>query len=981
MKIKLTSGATLTDATVAMLSKIDKGDFSKTHVIIVPDRFSLQCEKLVLNILGDALFNVRVISLTRFSVELLSQLGVMVKKGEVLSSGETLLLTSKAIENVCQNFTTFKKSGIDFCHEVGKLIAQFKSSGVGCDDLATTAGGLVGGKYHDLALIYSEYERLLGDKLDANKRLALLTEKLEGSDILKGHNIYFAQFDAFTKGGYDLIKTFAKCADSVEISFTQAQSIGNEYIYETDIMQKIKKLATEEGISVEVNSSTANFSPQKNALVKGLFSYQKVRCQNKGYYNLFSYQSDAEGIEAVCKLIRYMTFCGARYGDFQIAVGSLDGMAEHIEDIFALYDIPVYVDTSLTAQNTILGRLLSQYFEVAVMGYEGTKLVDLFSNPLAGGDENLIQKCLRYEVDGKNLYKKFIEREYSNAPILSSIADGKTAKDFCEVVRKIVGNCKDEFKNILENLTDLKTKNINLQVEEIIEEALGLIERECTGEISGSEFYKTLSLLLSFKQVSSVPTYMDGVFVGDATQSYFGEGKYLIILGGEKLPITQNDSAILSDDDLAVQSKNPIEPTIRMINRRNRFKLFSLLPLAEERLIVFARGLDDDGKKQDMPTYIKNLNDIFGVQEIKVGDIFFATKGSEKIMLLSAPNKKIAPKSIKRLQFLPILKDLTLKGDNARVTQVEQYFVCPFRHFANYGLKLKEFERAVFDARDSGNICHKGAELLMKEVIKGEDIAQMDSAWLADYIDKNFDYIIKSEGLTQKLDEVLHKQSLVKFIKKEMLVLFENIVEELKITKYRPSKIEYKFSNCHLVGTTTTLVGKADRIDVADNYFRVLDYKTGSTGNVLKELACGQKLQLFLYQKFAEESFGLKSGGAFYFDGKFDYSKDNKNRILLKGIATAEEEAIEKLDPNIMLGEKSTTSGIYIAKKDGLLKGSAISKYPNKTLIDYAQAITAKALGEIAGGYIAPKPVEGGCRGCKFAPLCKYQKSMGERKI
>ena len=102
---------------------------------------------------------------------------------------------------------------------------------------------------------------------------------------------------------------------------------------------------------------------------------------------------------------------------------------------------------------------------------------------------------------------------------------------------------------------------------------------------------------------------------------------------------------------------------------------------------------------------------------------------------------------------------------------------------------------------------------------------------------------------------------------------------------------------------------------------------------------------------------------------------------MLKGIATAEEEAIEKLDPNIMLGEKSTTSGIYIAKKDGLLKGSAISKYPNKTLIDYAQAITAKALGEIAGGYIAPKPVEGGCRGCKFAPLCKYQKSMGERKI
>ncbi len=982
MKIKLTSGATLFDATVAMLSGIDKSDINKTHVVIVPDRFSLQCEKLVLSILGKSLFNVRVTSLTRFSVELLSRLGVPLKKGDVLSGGETLLLTSHAIENVSGDFVSFKKSGIDFCYEVSKLLAQFKSSGVSDSDLDGKRGGLVGGKYHDLALIYKEYEKLLGEKLDANKRLALLVDKLAGSEVLKDHKIYFAQFDAFTKAGYDLIKTFAQCAEEVNISFTQAQSIGNEYIYETDIMQKVKKLAMEGGISVEVSSVGGQMAGAKEAIVKGLFSFQKVHCQNKGFYNLFSYQSDAEGVEAVAKLIRYFACHGEKFSRFQIAVGRLEGMAEQIEDIFAQYNIPCYIDTAQTAQNTILGRLISQYFEVAVMGYEGGKLVDLLSNPLAGGNEQLVQKCLRQNVEGRRAYKLWVEGEYKNARILSAINEGKTPKDFCEVVEEIIDNCQEEYQKMLDALDqDLKTKNINSQVADIIKETLVLIEGESGGEMSGREFYKTLSLLLSFKQVSSVPTYMDGVFVGDATQSYFGEDKFLIVLGGEKLPITQNDNALLSDEDLGVHEGNPIEPTIRMINRRNRFKLFSLLPLAKERLFMFAKGLDDDGKKQELPIYIKNLNDIFGVQEIRASDVFFATEGDEKIMLLSAPcNRKTRP-HMKRSDFLPALPRLTLKDGRARVTQVEQYFVCPFRHFANYGLKLKEFEKSVFDARDSGNICHKGAELLVGLIIKGQKIEEIDRAWLTKFIDKNFDHIIDVEGLRQKLDENVEKVSLTRFIKKQMLVLLENIVQELRVTQYKPTKLEYKFDRCKLEGSDISLVGKADRIDEGGGYFRVLDYKTGSTGNVLKELAFGQKLQLFLYQKFAGEKFGIKSGGAFYFDGKFDYAKGNKNRTLLHGLVPDEEGAIAMLDPCVLDGEKGKTTGIYRSKKEGLFKGSLVSKYDLKTLCSYAEALTAKALEEIQVGYIAPKPIEGGCRGCKFAPLCGYQKSMGERKF
>ena len=105
MKIKLYQGSTLFDATKAMIKAIDNSQLSVMHTIIVPDRFSLQCERLILELFQQkALFNVRVVNLTRFSVELLGKLGVKLGQDDVLSSGETLLLTAKAIENVAKDF-------------------------------------------------------------------------------------------------------------------------------------------------------------------------------------------------------------------------------------------------------------------------------------------------------------------------------------------------------------------------------------------------------------------------------------------------------------------------------------------------------------------------------------------------------------------------------------------------------------------------------------------------------------------------------------------------------------------------------------------------------------------------------------------------------------------------------------------------------------------------------------------------------------
>ncbi len=990
MKIRLHGGATITDATVAMIKSLDNSDFSIMHTIIVPDRFSLQCEKLILETLPKkALFNVRVVNLTKFSYELLSMLGVKLNHGDVLTSGETLLLAARAIDNVAENFKTFKKGGIEFCHEVEKLISQFKSSGVRPEDLNCHAKGLVGNKYHDLALIYQEYEQLLGDKLDANARLALLNSKLKSSNILENNKIYFAQFDAFTKEGYNLIQTFAECADEVNISYCEAQSIGNEYIYEKDIFDKVKKLSQNNGVLVEVVESRKSFSSQKEAIIKGLYSYQKVKCENKGFYSLFSCLSATEEIESVAKLIRYMTYKGKRYKDIQIAVGGLSRLQEQIENIFNQYDIPYYIDSAVSADKTVLGNLIRKYFEVIVMGYSYDKMIDLLSTPLANDNQALIEKAQHLSIEGKQRYKKYIEKEFENAEILSLIEKSKTAKEFGEAIIKILSSAKEKHINVLvrlENMGELKQRNINVQIPDIIKEAVELINRERDGEISAAQYFKLLSLLLSFKKVSSVPTFVDGVFVGDATESYFAKGDTLIVMDAENLPVVSADNGLLSDDDLNTNFNSPIEPTIKMINRRNRFKTFSLLSLAESRLILFTQRIDEEGKKKEAPTYIKNLNEIFNQQEVRAGSVFFSsTSEDEQIRLLSAPIKINAESrdftSWSDRTTLASLDNLVFKNKSARVTQIEQYFACPFKHFATYGLKLKEFEIQKFEPRDIGNLCHKGAELLLKEIIRNNCLNEFDKNLLVEFIDKNFNRMVKEENLTEKLDEAVEKDALVKFIKNQILILFENIIKELKVTSFKPSKIEYKFAEGKLSEGSISLIGKADRIDECGEYFRIIDYKTGTTGNILKELMFGQKLQLFLYQKFASEKFKKNLGGVFYFDARFDYSNGEEEGVVLKGVVPDDEKLIPLLDNSIEDRGKSEVVSIYKSKRDGTYKGAAISKVDINKLSDYAGKIAAKAINEIKEGYIQPKPHAESCRGCKYASLCGYEKAKGFRKL
>ena len=995
MQINLFLNATTLDATKDMISTIDNSDFCVENIIIVPDKFSLQMEKLALSMLPrKAFFNVKVVGITTLVNDFLKKNGV---NEEVLSNGESLILVAKAIENVKGKLISFKKNNIDFCYEIDKLISQFKSCLVGAEDLNEKANGLAGIKYHDLKIIYQEYENLR-TKFDVNSRLQLACEMIKNSNTFENAKLFFAQFDAFTAEGYMLIKSLMKGAKQVNVSLARAISIGNEYIYEKDIFQKLVTYAKEEGCELVVKDSSKKFSNEKTAILSGVMSYQKVKCQNKGFYTLVSASNLQEEANVVAKTIYNLVLRGLNYKDIIVLTSDIKKYKFYIENELNKFEIPHFIDDGINASETILVNLIYAFFNVVLSGYTQESLISLFANILVG-EKELISKVQSFMVDNRFKYKRFIESDFQYSDILVDIERSKTSKQFSQVIKNIVNIFKDKYDKVLDMLSEkkyLKEKNINDQIAEVIEENLKLIE-EYENEISLSQYHKRFDLLLSFKTLSTVPTFVDGVFVGDATTSSSQDSKIVILMGGHELPITSQDNGLLTDEELYQNfDTKVIEPTIRMINRRNRFKIFELLSKAQDRLIITYQVLSDDGKKNEIPTFISSLNEIFMTEAVKASDAFYDKKNivsygnrknfitenyfkftneeKQKYQIYDDFNLKIDKKTLNLDK-----KGLFFKNNKASVTQIEQYFSCPFKHFVSYGLKLKENETCTFEVKDIGNICHRGAELFVKKIIEKNFDLEIN---IDKFIEENFYKILKDENLEEKFSVMTEKNTLERYLKNQIKSILQDIIKDLKVSSFRPKYLEMRFENITLgEDNKIGLIGKADRIDECGDYIRIIDYKTGSTGNILKELYYGNKLQLFLYQKVASEGLKKKGAGVFYFNAKFDYEKSEGETKILKGIVENDEDIIPLMDSEIDKDGKSDVLSVSLAgqKSESKYKGSAVAKDKLKAYENYAVNVASKAIDEIVEGFIQPKPDEDACKYCPYAAICMYEKTLGVR--
>lgn len=971
MHIKLWGEENLSLASRLMFEGIDNSDYDVEHVVIVPDRFSLLAEKSLLDILpGGILFNVKVTTFSAFTQQLLQQAGII---SELASAGERLLYIQKAAEQEKKNFQYFKKSNINFCSQLFNTISLLASSRVFPQDLKTSSNPMLERKLSDIALVYSRYLELLGEKLDPSLLFEKLLSQKNAQKFVKNKKIYFAQFDSFTSQMYEIIKFLAAQSREINISFAIGKNFGNEYIYEKDIQNKIVDIAKSLDCQIEVLIGQKEKSLPQSIMLKQLYSSQIEKSDLGQFYHSHMAFTKRQEVENAARIIAHKVASGQRFSSFAVALGSLEGYESLVREIFAKYNINFYLDSSVNAFQSLIVRTLCNFLSIPAQAFSQEALLQFYINPLvnmASDCQTVVDDILQKQVDGKWKFKKVLNHEISFRDMLENFERIENSGQLFDLVNNFLAFIEPAFEKCLKMMDEkglFKEANIERQAFEILKQALEtiLFVQGVQNQADVRELLKELELLLSSKEVSSVPTLVDGVMVGDCTESFFESGKILFVLGGQLLPKVIGDNALLSDNDI----KSPImqkvvQPTSRMINRRNRFALFNLLTEKWDQIYISYLAIGEDGRAGTVPVFIDQLNQIFDVKleriEEEYESVAAAQQNQEPVFQGDAA----------------LIKKLFFNNSRLSATQLESYFSCPFKHFARYGLKLKERLSFAFDQRDVGNFCHKAVEKFVAQFI-GKPFTQ-EFGRVDRFIEENFDKILFEEKLQEKLDLVFEKDGLIKFLKFQLKTILNNVELEMSQSFYQPFSLEEKVQQ--KLFNDLVFTGKIDRVDVSGEFFRIIDYKTGKPQSLLKDLYYGDKLQLFLYAGMTQEKLKKYCGGVFYFDCRFDYDELGQGKSILKGLAENLDENLALFDKSLQ--EKGKSSILQIAlssSKNRSYTGSVIAKRSLKFYQTYAAGVAQKACDEICQGYNQPKPDEKACDNCLFGSFCHYQKALGTR--
>ena len=552
------------------------------------------------------------------------------------------------------------------------------------------------------------------------------------------------------------------------------------------------------------------------------------------------------------------------------------------------------------------------------------------------------------------------------------------------------------------------------------------------------EFNEIFKSYIEDLSISQPPIEIDSIFIGDASNSYFKKVDYLFILGAQKVSFHTQDLGIISDSEIALLNKNyKLSPTIELINKRKKFKIFELIFMANKEVNFFYVSSTSSGEECYPSAFLRSLKDL-GVLNINSGKTFFdiskmLSNKTDKLLNYNDLNFAIddfisalkywevfydniyyreninylysilknfnANQLIENNNYKNLIRNLDdncnffFKDKKISISEFECYFKCPYMHYCTYGLKLKDNKKEL-DNRVYGNLIHEFLKNFVPKVVGY--LKKNEKFNLSNLVESNFEKVVAKKEYIYISQNPLNSVN-IKALKEECFRIAENLIYQFQNSKFMPIEDGYeipfeKFGSKATFKVGDKLIrlkGVIDRVDVADSTFRIVDYKTGSDKfSDFTDLYSGKKIQLIVYMDiFARANNNLKPAGAFYLPIKNNFTLDaEENGFMLNGIIENSIENILNTDLNLSNASYASKIIDLKTKKEG---GFVSNNTYNNLCVDetqiniirkFAYDLMEKAIKQIARGVIKPYPLETGekksCEYCKFKGICLFDESF-----
>lgn len=661
------SGSGKTKLCIDEILEKQKLEKNKNLIFIVPEQYSLQAEKDLINYSDcKGIMSAQVLSFKRLAYNILSQQGAI--KRPVIDDITKTMILRKALINCNDNLEYFKKSTdkIGFVDKVLMTIREFYQYGVDLEtidklllensnDIVYTA------KLKDIRLIFQEYIKLINSNyISSDETLDIMTNVMEESEFLKDSEVWVDGFYGFTVQEFRVISKLLKCCENVNITLTIDERTFyldnlkySNYFFETWLTsRKLIKMCDNGKIKINKHVFLKNQYRFKNndlrILEQQYFWYNQKGNTYEGNVRIFVGSNRYQEIENVSKEIVYLVDkFNFRYKDIAVMTRGLEDYQEILKTTFNEFDIPFFIDT----KKDIISNPFIEFIRGIMdsfnynFTYESMfRFIKTGLTPLTKDEQDILENyVLKFGIKGhKWFYQEwslgFDEKNIENKEYINKLKNIITAplmefrntfnkkvrynvSDFTKGIFKIfeeygVAEILQEKINSFNNNTQQTMTSEYIQCFNKSMDVFKSIDKILFEEkITFDEYTKILDSGLMSSSLGLIPPGIDQVLVGDIERSRFPKIKILFVVGTNEgiIPSPSEPEGIFSQ----VERNSMVEKGLELATSGSRkafeeqFLIYSGLTKAEEMVILSYSMGNSNGKSMRPSSIISKIQKIF----------------------------------------------------------------------------------------------------------------------------------------------------------------------------------------------------------------------------------------------------------------------------------------------------------------------------------------------------------------------------------
>lgn len=934
-------------------------------------------------------------------------------------------------------------------------VDEFKRCCISAEDLMVASKrteGAFAQKLEELSLLLETYDcQCQRGKRDPRDQMTWLLEELEEGSFAEKHVFYIDGFPDFTRQHMAILEHLICKASDVTVSMTCNEVNSNALAFEkaSTTAAELYQCAKRHGVPINVRKIMGRddqLSYVRERIFQGTIDRQLTDGSLRLYRTETLYQECVAAAENVVSLVQ----SGARYRDISIVCNDIASYRHTLQIVFERCHIPVYLSgTESILDKPVMITVLAA-LDAALGGFEQQDVLHYLKSRLSPLDlrtcDLLENYAILWGISGSQWLKPWenhpnglgakwsegatrLLEELNRARKLAVEPLEELRKDFHTAVnlgqqifalyrfleRINLASRLERLAKDLDSLGDNRNAQMLNQLWEILLCAMEQLY-DVLGQTSWDEetFTRLFKLLLSQYDVGTIPTVLDSVMVGPVSAMRCQQAKHIIVLGALEgsLPGYGGSAGVLTDPERTALREMGVPLTGGALEGvQSEFaEIYGVICGAESSITVSCpggqpsfiyrrlcqiAGTEADANcelgaalwdKLEAGAYLARWDAKEAAEQLGIGAYFNKVKQSANHEL-----GNVKPENIKKLYGTKL---------QLSASQVDRQADCRLCYFLRYGLRAKERKPVTVDPAEFGTYVHAVLENTARQIMErgGFRNVSLDEALTIahasseEYAQKQF-----SEIDSQRITYLFQRNS------KELELIVQELWDEMQNSAFEPIGFEVAFGSQEAMPSIqipghnmdAELRGFVDRVDVwtngNQNYFRVVDYKTGRKDFDYCDVYNGLGLQMLLYL-FALEEEGRSllgenpvSAGVQYFPARVPLVSADGNLTEEEAIAARRKlwkrKGLLLWDETVLSAMDSTDDPYrmpYSRKKDGSISGDLADSRQFQLLKAYVFALLGKMVDDIASGCVTPNPYTRGsshnaCTFCPYGAVCHQE--------